>query len=61
MKKLTILRMINHGLSSIQLNNKQDYQKLVPKNATELSIQNWANINNRLHKAIKAVKYDNEI
>ena len=25
------------------------------------SIQNWTNINNRLHKAIETVKYNNRI
>lgn len=29
--------MINKGLISIQLDNKQDYRKFVPKNANELS------------------------
>lgn len=54
---LKTLKMINDGLSSIQFNNRHDYQKRVPKNAIELSRENWKNIGDRLNKAIKTVDY----
>lgn len=53
MKKIVI--MVNKGLISIQLDNKQDYRKFVPKNANELSRKNWANLGFRLRKAMGEV------
>lgn len=49
MRKIVI--MVNKGLISIQLDNKQDYRKFVPKNANELSRKNWTNLGFRLRKA----------
>lgn len=53
MRKIVI--MVNKGLISIQLDNKQDYKKFVPKNANELSRKNWTNLGFRLRKAMGEV------
>lgn len=47
--------MINRGLINIQLYNKQDYTKFVPRNANELSRKNWTNLGFRLRKAVEEV------
>lgn len=53
MRKIVI--MVNKGLINIQLDNKQDYKKFVPKNANELSRKNWTNLGFRLRKAMGEV------
>ncbi|WP_288571293.1 hypothetical protein [uncultured Mitsuokella sp.] len=52
---ISTARMILHGIDSIGSNQKRDYMKHVPKNASQASAERWHDIGQRLRQATDKV------